>query len=488
MTGVLIGSSNVYKFYRTDVHKSNNTYSMVRCTDINNFKAVMNNLEDDDKHVIISVVENFLSSAARNESSTEGYLQKMGETMDQYLKILKETAARMPATRFAVADPISRPIYEWYQTNFEAIELSFAEGITWMKQNNISRVKAMPHGCQQFEADGVHLTEASAQIFIETMLKESELFFAAKLVDLVEEERMEVQTEPSPMERLEKRLEALENKVTDRLMNDNLIFARLKEDFDWTANKAKEDRVIITGITSRSAPPTNPEERRIWMGKIVQDIFDTLIPGFTGKVIFINQMKNKGSQIPMVEVKLENVKAAHDIRTAFADKKKNKADLGRIFIANSVTLATRVRVDILKAIARKICSLEISAHAVPFISRPVMHVRSTDAAEVWSAPKTYSFIEAVTRFGHLVKQFDLAEAHRRAGNSFKGQLEQHFIVLREARNPRLHPSEVTMDFPAPGGSRKRTREDDGERFEPARGGGPRGGTSARRFGHKKSRK
>jgi hypothetical protein len=65
-------------------------------------------------------------------------------------------------------------------------------------------------------------------------------------------------------------------------------------------------------------------------------------------------------------------------------------------------------VDILKAIARKICSLEISAHAVPFISRPVMHVRPTDAAEVWSAPKTYSFIEAVTRFGHLVKQFDLA--------------------------------------------------------------------------------
>ncbi len=140
-----------------------------------------------------------------------------------------------------------------------------------------------------------------------------------------------------------------------------------------------------------------------------------------------------------------------------------------------------MRVDILKAIARKICSLKISAHAVPFISRPVMHVRSTDAAEVWSAPKTYSFIEAVTRFGHLVKQFDLAEAH-------KGQLKQHFILLREARNPRLHPSEVMMDFPAPGGSRKRTREDDGERFEPARGGGARGGPSARRFGHKKSRK
>jgi hypothetical protein len=89
-------------------------------------------------------------------------------------------------------------------------------------------------------------------------------------------------------------------------------------------NKAKEDRVIITGITSRSAPPTNPEERRIWMGKIVQDIFETLIPGFTGKVIFINQMKNKGSQIPMVEVKLENVKAAHDIRTAFAEKKRTR--------------------------------------------------------------------------------------------------------------------------------------------------------------------
>jgi hypothetical protein len=81
----------------------------------------------------------------------------------------------------------------------------------------------------------------------------------------------------------------------------------------------------------------------------------------------------------MVEVKLDSIKNAADIRKAYAEKKKDKVDLGRIFIANSVTLATRVRVNILKAIARKLSNKDTSAHAVPFISRPEVDQTSEDS-------------------------------------------------------------------------------------------------------------
>jgi hypothetical protein len=336
-----------------------------------------------------------------------------------------------------------------------------------MKRSNLSCVEGLPLGCAQFESDQVHLTAASGQIFLESLLKNSETFFDAPTVNLEEEEAEAMeddQEEIGPMERLERRLELLESQVNSRKASDNQIFARIKEDMDWGANKAKEDRLIITGITSKTVPPKNPEERKVWMGKIVSDILEAVIPNFQGKIVFVNQMKSKGQQIPMVEVKLDSVKNASDVRKAYAEKKKEKVDLGRIFIANSVTLATRVRVNILKAIARKLSNKDTSAHAVPFISRPVMHVRPTETSEVWSPPKTFSFVEAAVRFGHLVKQVELGEAYRRAGNSFKGQLEQHFLLLRESASSRpQHQQQHTNrggGFRAPGGRQKRPREED----------------------------
>ena len=481
MLGVLIGSSNIYKFYQREAFASNRAYSVVRCTDISNFNAIMMNLEDDDKEVIVSVMENFLSSAARDEQTEEGQLEKMGETMDTFLKIVSAAAVRMPATKFSIVDPINRPKFKWYEKNYDAIHRTTREGIAKMRKSNLSCVDGLPLGCAQFEADGVHLTAASAQIFLESLLKNSEAFFDAPTVT-VEDDEVEMNDvnedeaeENGPMERLEKRLDLLESQVTARKTSDNQIFARIKEDMDWSSNKAKEDRLVITGITSKTVPPNNPEERKVWIGKIVQDILEAVIPGFQGKIIFINQMKSKGQQIPMVEVKIDSVKNAADIRKAFAEKKKEKADLGRVFIANSVSLATRVRVDILKAIARKISNKDTSAHAVPFISRPVMHVRPTESAEVWSTPKTYSFVEAATRFGHLVRQVELGEAYRRAGNSFKGQLEQHFIVLRESVDSRPQQPPRRGGAPRPqGGGRKRPREDEEEEAHGSGHSGQRG--------------
>jgi len=57
----------------------------------------------------------------------------------------------------------------------------------------------------------------------------------------------------------------------------------------------------------------------------------------------------------MVEVKMENSEQAIILRKANAEKKKNKTlgpDLDFLLLAKCVSLATRVRVDVLKAIER----------------------------------------------------------------------------------------------------------------------------------------
>jgi hypothetical protein len=60
-------------------------------------------------------------------------------------------------------------------------------------------------------------------------------------------------------------------------------------------------------------------------------------------------------------------------------------DFGKILIANSVTLVTRVRIDIQKAMAKKNKTQREILSASAFVSRPVIHVRSKDGGlETWS--------------------------------------------------------------------------------------------------------
>jgi hypothetical protein len=493
MERVIIGSSNVYRFYKTDLYKDNyNTYNMVRCTDVVTFKAIVDNLEENESEVVVSVLENFLERSVGDEKSEENLLTSLGESVDNFMKIIKAAAKRNPNSKFAIAEPITRPKKIWYQQNYDNIITAFNESFGFMKLNNVTRIEGIPQGCQQFEADQVHLTEAAGKIFVEGLLTEAEKFFKAPLVDLASEP--EDQPNPTATDQFEARLSKLENQVRTRQVKDNLIFARIREEMDTATNKQKEDRVVITGITSRIAPPADPIQKKDWIRNIVTDIFNTVLPEFAGEIIYINQGRSNGRIIPLVEVKLNSVENATLIRKSFAEKKKQGADLGRLFIANCVNLATRVRVDVLKALARKISDQHVVAYALPFVSRPTLQVRSSAAGS--ADTKTFTYTDAVAKYGHLLKQFELGEAYRRAGSFFKGQLEQQFVILKESgqqtqpqqqqqghqhqHQPRQRQNpqrQGDRGAPQPGGSRKRSREDEmdedegNEGFEPATRGG-----------------
>jgi hypothetical protein len=468
MYRVLIGSSNVTRFYKPELYKDFSKYLVIKCTDIESFRACTTNLGEEDSEIVISVIENFLEKSARDEANTEGWATKMGEIFNRFAKIIKEASERMPKTKFVIAYPITRPKIKWYQGLFDDITQTFKESLEVMKLDNVTGLDAIPQGCQQFEEDQVHLTEASGQIFLEGLLTGAEKFFRAPFVQLDDDEDM---NEPeSKTDELEKRIAALENQARSRQDSDNLVFARLREEMDANSNKLKEDRIVITGITSKEAPPVDPGQKKLWIQKIVLDIFATLIPEFGGKIVFINQSKSNGHHIPLVEVKLDTRENAAALRKAFAEKKKSGLDLGRIFVSNSVNLATRVRVDILKALAKKVSDTSVSAHAVPFVSKPVMHVRHVDGGQ---GTRTYTYTDAVAKFGHLLKQVELGEAFRRAGNSFKGQLQQHFVVLKDqGQMPQYQQQQQQYQ---PRENRKRGREEDEDERSHASGSYPRRG-------------
>ena len=69
---------------------------------------------------------------------------------------------------------------------------------------------------------------------------------------------------------------------------------------------------------------------------------------------FINQGGNKDRGIHLCEVKSSDRGVAFQIRKSFAEKKKGGQYLGRIGIYKSDSLGTRVRIEVMWAMVKKI--------------------------------------------------------------------------------------------------------------------------------------
>jgi hypothetical protein len=453
MSRLLIGSSNVYRTYKIPAFKHYPEYAMIRCVDFEILSAQLTNLDPEEKEVTISVLENFMIKAASNLEGKERE-EAVVRMVEGYVEEIAAAARKNKSTKFVLIDPILRPKYKWYEALLDDVRKRHKEFIQAADLPNISRVDVISRASQQFDQDGIHLTPAAGKIFVEAILEASEKIFRSEVVDLEMDETI---TDEAPA--LANRLSRLENEVEERRWNDNLIFARTREELDTIANKAKEDRVVITGLTSTTPPPSDWSQRKVWLRKVVIDVLKKVYPQFSGNLGFINQGKNNGRDIPMVEAKCESVEVALAIRKSFAEKRKaDVKTFGRLYIANSGSLSTRVRVDIMKAIAKKLTNKEVNAHVAAYSSRPILHVRDVGKPE--AAGRAYTFIDSVTQFGGSVIQDDLHEAYRRAGSAFKGQMEQHYVVLKENFYHQGPAPDSRVQSKTRGG--KRSREDDEE--------------------------
>ncbi len=91
-----------------------------------------------------------------------------------------------------------------------------------------------------------------------------------------------------------------------------------------------------------------------------------------------------------------------------------------------LTLGTRVRIEVLKAIAKELKSPELHAYAPDYGPRPILVL-------VPSNKPSYSalYAESIEKYGHLLDSAKLEHAYRRAGTAFKGQMRQNFWILRD---------------------------------------------------------
>jgi hypothetical protein len=434
MTNILIGSSNVAKFYKVDKFKDFRQYNIARCTTFDSFRATMNEL--DEGVAVISVLENIMADAAKGLSKEPEKMEAaILKSIDGVLELVKATADRMPQTKLAIVTPLQRPSLGWFVEK-EVQVYDFIK--KYMKNINATRDNVFMIDCvckslQIFEKDGVHLTVDSAVCFLEDMLGKAELAFNAVNINLTKNSGPDAPGRVASLEGTNRRIDDMVDSLSRRFDADNMMFARIR---DAAANLKREDRVVVNGITSRTPLPADNRQRLEKLKELAMEIFLEIKPDFKGPILFASQGRSAEHDLPSVEVKIDKVEHAISIRKAFAAHRKNgllKGNLEKVFIANSVNPPTRVRIEIMKAIAKKISNDNDLAYVVGFIPRPVMHIKKRGGGD--QAPfKTYSFVDAIKYHGAVLVQDDLGGAYARAGRAFEGQLQQNFIVLRDSES------------------------------------------------------
>jgi len=229
------------------------------------------------------------------------------------------------------------------------------------------------------------------------------------------------------------------SEVTARRLQDNLIFARLKEDQDFAFNKNREDRFTLSGlkIDPLHPPPQDAQERKEYFKAIISALILKACPDLDPQPkvldVYINMRSGRGP--PFFEARLDSTQNCAAFRRAAAQLAKDEnSEFANLFIANSVTLTTRVRIEILRAIATLLTTETEEAYVQSFSSRPMLHyqTRSGISFQALGSNRSYSFVEAVGRWGGKLTTVNLLPAYRRARPAFIGCLEQYFVVLKES--------------------------------------------------------
>ena len=228
----------------------------------------------------------------------------------------------------------------------------------------------------------------------------------------------------------------LENQIRIRRHRDNYVFARIKEEADGELNRTRENRVVVSGLERVSDGLSTHQAKKDYYTKVLTDLIAKACPEMDPKPAVLDVVVNiRRDQVnPSVEMRLDSVNGAFAFRkSAAALAKAQNPEFVKLFFSNSITQATRVRIEIMKAIAKRLTTTTEEAYVQGFISRPLLRYLSRNPAESFAAGtgRSYTFVDSVSRFGDLVQAHDLTAAYRRAGGTFQGAMEQYFVLLSE---------------------------------------------------------
>jgi len=155
------------------------------------------------------------------------------------------------------------------------------------------------------------------------------------------------------------------------------------------------------------------------------------------RIVNVRQYKTRKTNLGTYDVELESKEASALVRNTFGRYWKKAQPgvakpalpqlLSNISITISHTFATRIRVRILKQMAKlhQAANPDLSVFVTNYLPRPSLKVRASSGKI-----DTYFYVEAIKRFGHHLKSdFLIEEAKYAKGHISLDALLPHFLVL-----------------------------------------------------------
>lgn len=213
------------------------------------------------------------------------------------------------------------------------------------------------------------------------------------------------------------------------MSEDDVVLARLSEEADFRWNQSKADRVVVVGLRSTEYP-TGLSERKEFLSKKIRPLVDATV----GEVVYDIYPKPSGlanDRVPPFVLRFPSIKDCEKFKKHAYKDSLSFEELKGTGYQPCVTPTTRVRIEVLRAVSRKLTTDEVSGYCPIYGMRPVLHVGPKANGRV-DAKETLTYIPAIQKYGNLLSVRDLSYAYRAIGDNFKGCLRQTFIILNES--------------------------------------------------------
>ena len=459
MANILYGSSNIYRNFKRNVEKGLFTapeLKLVNCTRKTVLDAHVATLEVLNL-MVTCVLPNFIVDVCDGVPDSEVDLFAK-QQVTGHVETLLTLSQKFQTANFVVVPPIFRSDPGWFGPHLPGLLAHLSSEIARVGSPRIAAVDPFVVVLSMLEDDGIHLTVAGgdqflshldsqlARLLVPLPIAPDGALAAPDRLDLIlaavnrnASQLESVKTLADTVSNLESSTSLFETYVRVRHQNDDFIFARMKEESDAEVNRSREDRVCITGLNPPTGLSSHKEKKDHYLANVnrLVAIACAALPDTPTAVdVYVNLRKNLGQHL--VEVRFDSRAGALAFRReAVTLAKANHAEFSTLFFTNSVTQSTRVRIEILRVLAKKLSTATELSFVQGFVPRPVLHYRSRPEASYTAdgVGRSYTFVDAMGKFGSRLTAAELLPAYLRAGSTFNGSLSQYFVVLSESCQP-----------------------------------------------------
>jgi len=376
----------------------------------------------------VSNMHQFVGPDAKKLQFTGNLIHLTPKCGDQYVYSLFEqcgelfdNVSKYSSTVAAITDSAQSPSSSLMSTLFCKAVLDDNTDSESFKTVHGSPVDSDDPEVTIVQADNVHPSSAAGPVTLEMLYQEIK-----KSNNLV-----------SKVHSHDEKIKVVQGQVSEGFKSTDLAIARLYEDQDFSTNVSKENRVTIGSLVVSEA--SLPTDRAAWIkfltdriNSIIKLIFpagSTPLPVLIGVAVRSTRLNFK-KEFPNFDALFQSTADALSFRrTVSSASRHDGSPLKGLFVSNSVSLAIRVRIEVLLSLSRHLNQAGFISHVQSFVSRPVIHVK-TSASPV---SKVYTYIDCVKEFSGYFEKLDLTSAYRRAGTYFDGTLSRFFVFFNDSK-------------------------------------------------------